>query len=190
MQINLLWSGREYHSLENCLVKISNFGVDIHSHIVGQYKDWIYYLEYQLQTNAAWETTNCRVKSQLGDRTTFLELESDAKGNWLVNGKRAEKFKECRDIDISLTPLTNTLPINRLKMETGSTLQIETIYLDILEQKLQTARQLYRMVSQFEYHFENVPKDFEADILVDKDGFVVDYPSLFKRTAAIEISYR
>ena len=40
-----------------------------------------------------------------------------------------------------------------------------------------------------EYADQNIPNDFEANILVDDSGFVMDYPSLFIRTAAQESFY-
>lgn len=64
------------------------------------------------------------------------------------------------------------------------------IYCDLLEGQLRHVRQRYTCLSNTEYHYENVPNDFEATIQVDDLGLVVDYPLLFVRTAALETSYR
>lgn len=37
-QINILWEGREYHSMENCLITAMELGWAINSVIVGIYK--------------------------------------------------------------------------------------------------------------------------------------------------------
>jgi dihydrofolate reductase len=51
MQTNLLWTGREYYSLENCLVKVTAAGSEIISTIIGHYQETIYKVEYLCQNN-------------------------------------------------------------------------------------------------------------------------------------------
>jgi hypothetical protein len=41
--------------------------------------------------------------------------------------------------------------------------------------------QRYRCVSRLHYRYEAVDGSFDADITVDEDGLVVDYPPLFSR---------
>src|SRR5688500_16241171 len=120
MQTNLLWSGREYYSLEYCLVNTTDQGAEIDSTIIGTYKDITYRVEYQIKTNRHRETVWCKIQSRHGDQVDRLLLEKDAKGNWLRNGLPADEFNGCTDVDIPLTPFTNTLPVNRLRLTPGS----------------------------------------------------------------------
>jgi uncharacterized protein len=189
MQTNLLWTGREYYSLENCLVNTTEKGIEINSVIIGKYGEKIYQVEYQIITNPRWETVYCEVRTQHSNRREHLQFESDGKGNWMVDGKPADEFKGCVDVDIPLTPFTNTLPINRLRSDQNNEHHIGVIYLDLLERKVSAVRQKYIRLSNTAYHYENVPNDFEANIEVDELGFVVDYPSLFVRTARQQTSY-
>jgi uncharacterized protein len=189
MQVNLLWTGREYYSLENCLVNTTSMGSEVNSVIVGKYGEKIYRVEYNIKTNQNWETVYFKVDSQHSNQRQQLIFEGDGKGNWTANGEPAEQFKGCIDIDIPLTPFTNTLPINRLRLAQQDEHQIQVIYLDLLEQQITPVKQKYIRLSNSEYHYENVPNDFEAKIEVDDQGFVVDYPSLFVRTASLEANY-
>jgi hypothetical protein len=190
MQTNLLWTGREYYSLENCLVNTTDTGSEINSVIVGMYDEKIYRVEYRIKTNENWETTYAEVQCQHHNHRQQLLLESDCKGNWRVNGEHAEQFKGCLDIDIPLTPFTNTLPINRLTLRVGEEHQIQVVYINLLERQTVPVKQKYIRLSETEYHYENVPNDFEANIEVDELGFVVDYPSLFVRTSRVKADYR
>lgn len=190
MQRNILWTGREYNSLENCLVNTTHTGFEISSTIIGSYDGKIYKVEYQIQTNRNWETLYLELKSQHSNQREHLTLKSDAKGNWAINGKHANQFKGCLDVDIPLTPFTNTLPINRLKLSSNEERQISVIYLDLLEQQIQPVFQKYKRLSEMEYQYENVPNDFEAKIEVDGLGFVVNYPALFVRTAILKTNYQ
>lgn len=190
MQTNILWTGREYYSLENCLVNTIDTGSEINSTIIGKYEEKIYRVVYQIKTNQNWETVFCEINSQHSNQTEHLSFESDGKGNWVTNGKPADQFKGCIDIDIPLTPFTNTLPINRLKLAHGGEQQTKVIYFDVLKHQIKPVRQKYTCLSNTEYHYENVPNDFEAKIRVDELGLVVDYPSLFIRTASLKSNYR
>jgi uncharacterized protein len=190
MQTNLLWTGREYYSLENCLVNTTSHGSEINSIIVGKYEEKIYRVEYKIRTNSNWETVYAEVQSQHSDRKEKSIFEGDGKGNWFVDGQQAEQFDGCIDIDIPLTPFTNTLPINRLKLAQGDEQQIQVIYIDLLQRQITPVKQKYTRLSNTLYHYENVPNDFEAKIEVDELGFVVDYPSLFVRTAKLKTNYR
>jgi len=189
MQFNTLWTGREYYSLENCLVEITSSGVDIHSVIVGKYESRIYRVDYHIKTNPDWETQYVQITSRHSNREQYLRLHSDGAGNWIADGKRISQFDGCIDVDIAVTPFTNTLPINRLRLNTNETKHIRVIYFDLLQQQVRPAEQVYKRISDWQYHYENVPNDFEADITVDENGLVVDYPSLFTRTEIIQSSY-
>ena len=186
MQTNILWTGREYHSLENCLINESKSGTEISSTIIGHYEDKIYKVEYHIITNNHWETTFFKIVSQHSNQQLTISYESDGKGNWTNAGNPLGLFNSCIDIDIRLTPFTNTLPIRRLQLQPGDTREIQVLYFDLLEGQMMPVRQQYTCVSATEYHYQNIPNDFEATIQVDKSGFMVDYPTLFVRTAAQE----
>ena len=189
MQTNLLWSGREYQSLENCLVTSGDSGYEVRSTIIGAYQGAIYKVEYTIRTNQDWVTLFCEIDSQHSDRIEHILLESDGKGNWLMDGKEVKQFRGCIDVDIPLTPFTNTLPINRLILEHGVEEQIAVIYIDVLGGQIRPVSQKYLRRADKIYHYENVPNDFEADIEVDEMGFVVHYPALFVRSAKLATSY-
>lgn len=182
MQTTLLWTGREYYSLENCLITTTQAGATIHSAIVGKYHETIYRVDYVIKTNKNWETIFLDLKSRHNDHAQHLHFEGDGYGNWTHNDDSPEQFKGCIDIDIPLTPFTNTLPIKRLGLRPGDARQIQVLYLDILGNQILPVQQKYVCLSDYEYHYENVPNDFEADIMVDAYGFVVDYPALFERS--------
>lgn len=189
MQTNILWTGREYYSLENCLIHSTENGSEINSVIIGTYESKIYRVEYKIKTNENWETVFFEIKSQHSNKTEHLKFESDGKGNWYRDNKKVNQYNRCIDIDIPLTPFTNTLPIKRLNLEQGEEQQIYVMYVDILEGQIKPVHQKYTRLSQTEYQYENVPNDFEAKITVDDFGLVNDYPGLFVRKAIQECNY-
>ena len=190
MQVNLLWAGQKYHSLENCILSVSDTGTEVKSVIIGGSENKIYRVEYLIKTNKNWETIFFEIKSYLNDKIDCLSFQSDGKGNWTTNGNPIAQFNGCIDLDISLTPFTNTLPINRLKLSENKKHLINVLYIDVLEQQAKPVQQNYTKLSEAEYKYENVPNDFETEITVDKLGLVINYPGLFERIAMRETNNR
>src|SRR6186713_3301172 len=127
MQTNLLWTGIAYHSLENCLVNPVDDGVEISSTIVGTYDEIIYHVEYHLKLNSSWETTFFEIECRHSDRGIHLLFESTGAGTWMTNGNVLPEFEGCIDIDIPITPFTNSLPINRLNLQVGEEQEIQVL---------------------------------------------------------------
>jgi len=182
-QQNILWTGIFYHSLENCVVSVTGTGAEIRSCIVGSHGDTIYKVDYLITVNRNWETAYVEMKSQLNGTIHSSIFQRALPGNWEIDGYPSDQFRGCIDIDISLTPFTNSLPINRLKLDMHEERQINVLYIDILGREVKEVRQKYTRLSELEYKYENVPNDFEAIIQVDRSGLVVNYPGLFERTA-------
>jgi uncharacterized protein len=184
---NVLWTGREYYSLENCLINTGADGNRISSRIVGSYHSLIYNVGYEIYTDANWQTLFVQIERQILGKSDTFKYERSKNGVWVGNGKECPEFRHCVDVDIPLTPFTNTLPIRRLKMQEGETKLINVIYFDMLEDSIKAVTQRYTCKGPHKYHYENVPNDFEADIEVDGNGLVVDYPELFKRSAFVQM---
>ena len=114
------------------------------------------------------------------------ELLADGEGHW--KGRGAESVPEldgCIDVDISATPFTNTLPIRRLGLEPGKSTDVEVAYIRVPELLVGPERQRYGCLeAQVEgglYRLEALPSGFTAELPVDADGLVIDYPGLFRR---------
>jgi len=186
MRTNLIWSGIEYDSKEHCSITTRNGITTVDSVIVGSYQHDVYRVAYKLIINNKWQLTSVEINSLVNNKETNYHLRSDGTGNWTSHNIETAKFKGCIDIDISLTPFTNTLPINRLNLADGQSAQIKVLYFNLLEQQLKPLHQQYTCLSSTEYKYENIPNDFEAIITIDEQGLVVNYPQLFTKTVIQE----
>lgn len=168
--VTLEWLGQVNSSVEKCVVAADDNGIQVSSVIAFSSGK----VSYHIRTNSQWETVYFEIDAQIGGKQMQYSLQGDGKGNWL-----SEDFKGCIDIDISLTPFTNSLAINRLDLKIGEQQLVNILYIDVPEQQIKKVQQSYTRLSVAEYKYENVPNDFEAVITVDESGFVVDYPNLF-----------
>lgn len=180
MNTSLTWHSDEYSSTEHCIVRQMVSGYEILSNISGRYEDKAFEAKYLIATNNDWQTTLTKVRLDTGNKRTELLFVKNDNGTWYFDGRPDERFDGCIDVDIPLTPFTNTLPVNRLKMAIGGSELIKVIYIDVFE-GIRTVQQKYTRLSASTYKYENVPNDFEAVITMDDAGFILEYPGLFRR---------
>jgi hypothetical protein len=116
-----------------------------------------------------------------------VDLEADGSDRWHAAGGQARADLEgCIDVDISATPFTNTLPIRRLGLEPGGSSEIDVVYVDplpALEVRREAQRYTYLEVREHgaRYLYQSVRSGFRAELEVDADGLVLDYPDLWER---------
>ena len=66
---------------------------------------------------------------------------------------------------------------------------IEVIYFDIFEKEIKLVKQVYTRLTSVQYVYENYDGSFKANIIVDEQGLVVEYPGLFEMTTKRQTNY-
>ena len=144
---------------------------------------------YRLTADAKWRSRALDLVVQDGGpapRETALALSGDGKGRWRVDGARAPDLDGCLDLDIQVTPFTNSLPIRRLDLAAGEIADLRVVYLPVPDLTPVPAEQSYACLRPLGlsgglYRYESAASGFSADLPVDSGGFVVDYPDSFRR---------
>lgn len=171
------WTGWDRAGLEVANLAIGEEGVHATGELAAEAgeRPWA---QYAIACDGAWRTRDVRV--QLADGRS-LALESDGAGSWTVDGRPAAELQGAIDVDVSGTPLTNTLPVRRLGLGIGDRARIVCAYVDLPSLRVTADVQRYTRLSAGRYHFESPASGFARDIEVDGDGLVVSYPGLFRR---------
>ena len=144
---------------------------------------------YRLTADAHWRARALDLVVQLGGpepREAALALAGDGKGRWRVDGAHAPALDGCLDLDIQVTPFTNTLPIRRLDLAAGEIADLRAVYVPLPDLTPVPAEQSYACLRPLGlsgglYRYESRASGFSADLPVDSGGFVVDYPDSFRR---------
>ncbi|QJB31284.1 putative glycolipid-binding domain-containing protein [Chitinophaga oryzae] len=138
-------------------------------------------IQYEIEVTPEWKVSSFHIRRD-GLQPTALKLTSDLNGHWFdKDGNHIEAFDDCTDIDISLTPFTNTLPIRRLTFEQGERKLLQMLYIKLPEFELQKLSQYYTKMEDRLYLYENGDSGFRAELPIDENGIVKDYPGLFTR---------
>ena len=152
----------------------------LRGHVAGTLDDAAIDGTYSVEADAGWLTR--RVTVALTRPARSLELRSNGAGRWSDGaGIWIPALDGCLDVDLSLTPATNTLPIRRLGLALGAAAEITVAYVQAPELKMRTGRQVYTRLGDRLWRFHAPDSDFTADISVDADGFVIEYPGLCRR---------
>lgn len=136
-------------------------------------------VHYQLVCNKDWSPR--QFSSQIMGQPGRLFLRRTAEGIWFDEEKELPHLSTATDLDLSITPFTNTPVIRRLALATGQSADITVAYVAYPDHSIMLDPQRYTRMEQNEYIFESVDSDFKSQISVDDLGLVVYYPELFAR---------
>ena len=100
-----------------------------------------------------------------GRNSRKLLIDVDHEQRWILNGAEDERLRGYLDVDLSVTPATNTLPVRRLQLQIGYTR---------LEENL--------------YRYESRSGTFSALVEMDELGLVVEYEGIWVRWKAPPVS--
>jgi uncharacterized protein len=145
---------------------------------------------YFLKANGQWQTQHVRV----GHENAMLELIV-RDGRWfaVTHDHRTRSVSEqelpdlagCVDVDLGLTPATNTLPIRRLNLEIGGAVTLTAAWVKFPSLEIRLLEQRYERLSEFSYRYSST--NFEALLEVDELGLVRRYEGGWERIAVSTI---
>lgn len=181
------WQDWKNRGLEHCVYRKDADGIVLEGVVVGT-RHGAYGGHYFVRTDRDFRTREVRVEYVDGPR---LHVEANGEGNWLdvIGNRPLPALAGCIDVDIGITPATNTLPIKRLKLQASESRHIRVAYVPLLDQidgdfLPQFAEQRYTCLTPNRlYRYEGLFRAFTAELEIDEVGLVLDYPDTFRRVA-------
>jgi hypothetical protein len=146
-------------------------------------------VRFRLSVDSDWATRTFEAEVLREDGAASVRLEAGAPGRWTVDGMRREELDGCLDVDISATPLTNTLSIRRLGLTPGQSEDIDVVWILIPELELVRAQQRYTRLDDdpegYErWEYRSLPDGMAHLLTVDEEGLVLDYEHFAVRVSA------
>jgi uncharacterized protein len=157
-----------------------------------------YRLDYAVETAVEFVTSRLRVSSRGDGWRRTLELRRSEAGVWNLDPDEAgdvdlppgggdpASFADALDCDLGLSPVTNLMPILRHDLLAGAgPVELITAWVSVPDLSVRPDGQRYSYVGGGPDHhvlrYEATDGSFAADITVDRDGIVVDYPGVARR---------
>ncbi|WP_407701936.1 putative glycolipid-binding domain-containing protein [Viridibacillus soli] len=113
-----------------------------------------------------------------------LNISSNGKGRWFdVKGNEIHELNGALDIDISCTPFTNSLPINRFEWDQNKSKNFKIVFISIPDMTYKEVKQSYTLIKDTidSREFQYKSGIYETKIEVDINGLVIAYPGIFTR---------
>jgi hypothetical protein len=178
----LCWAPIGGAGFEHLQLRAEEGGYVVRSIVLGIDDETPFRLQYKIKTDQDWRTRKVWVRAATPIGESALALRSDGHGNWRnEDGTELPDLLGCVDVDITVTPFTNTLPINRLRLTPGQSADIRVVYVTTPSLEISVSPQRYSRRGDSEFFFESPAHDFTALLPIDGDGLVLDYPQLFRR---------
>lgn len=137
-------------------------------------------ITYVIRMSATWQVRQFLLFRDLDEPD--LWLGADGTGRWgEMNGAHRHELAGCTDIDLAITPFTNSIPIRRLGLDVGSDAEVTAAMVDVETLGVVPVRQRYRRLTLRRFEYSNLDSGFTTAFDVDAYGLVHDYPDEFRR---------
>jgi uncharacterized protein len=173
----LLWQASDGGS-EVCVLERAGLGWRLRGTVLTHEASDPAELRYAVTVDAAWATRDVEVLVAFagGDLRALPAL-----GRLWSGKERPPGYEDCADVDLSFTPATNMLPIRRLGLDVGEEADIAVAWLRWPELEVERVGQRYTRLARDRYRYAQ--GDFEAELIVDEHGLVLEYEGLWKAVA-------
>lgn len=184
MRREVMWSAWDVPGLGHLRLAVHDDGVTADGVVIGVTEGRPFRVVYEVRCDAEWRVRALRVVAP--GEPPGVDVFSDGEGNWTtLAGRAVPELQGCIDADISVTPFTNTLLIRSLDLAPEESTELCVAYVKGTELQAWPEPQRYICLEKSNrgglYRLLSLDGGFTADLPVDADGLVLDYPGLFRR---------
>lgn len=175
----VLWQRLSEPSLESFALYQHQAGFEFRGTVVLELEGQPSCVSYRILTTVDWLTRQVTVELRRGAEEKSLELRVDDEQRWWQGERELTPLRGFYDVDLSVTPATNTLPLRRLELGVGRDHEVTAAWLKFPELDLEPLPQRYTRVGERDYRYESgtALADFSADLRIDDVGLVTNYLS-------------
>lgn len=138
-------------------------------------------VDYDIECSEGWQTRIVRIAVEHGLRSERLNLTCDSRKQWRRDGAHVPALDGCDDVDLSVTPSTNTLPIRRLALEIGERRAVTAAWIRFPQLDIGPLEQVYERIGDRLYRYSSAGGAFTAELQVDRFGLVMNYQPAWER---------
>ncbi len=186
----LAWVGVDCLRLEAARVVLGERGLRATGSIISAAQDDVeaFSASYSLATDELGVVQRLTVRITRAQGEQHVTLTRSEEGIWLVDhGEGAERsnFGGAVDVDLAFSPLFNALPVRRLGLHRGAPKdELSVVFVVLPSLEVCRVAQTYRTVAVGNPAVVSISSDsFEAELTVDADGLVLEYPGLARRAS-------
>lgn len=183
----VVWQSTGAAGMEMAAVQLAAGSMSARGTVIATHPE-PYVISYELETGTGYVTTSLTISAWGSDWSRTLELRRRHDDVWIARpGGYLRALDAALDCDLAGSCLTNTMPVLRhgLHERTGA-VEFLMAWISVPDLVVHTSHQRYthltrRPAGGAAVRFQS--GSFAADLMVDGNGFVVDYPGLAERVS-------
>ena len=141
-------------------------------------------VEYRIAFDGGWGTLGTEISVHRAGHSRQLVLRRELSGLWLADECEVEECRGALDVDLGVTPSTNTSAIRRLGLAVGASADLTAAWVRFPDLAVQPLPQRYTRLGERTFLYESLRDGvvvFHARLEVDGTGLVERYERLFER---------
>lgn len=173
---SIVWRNTQTPGTDYCTLRTHPSGSNLNGAVVTVLESLPYLIHYEVRCDRTGQTKEVTVKAQSGEIARRLHLEVDDERRWWRDSREVSVLKGCVDVDLGITPATNTLPIRRLNLSVGENQEVRAAWVRFPHLSIEPLSQRYTRLDERHYRYKS-ETGFEVVLEADKTGLVTSYPS-------------
>jgi len=137
-------------------------------------------VSYTVACDPDWTTRAATLELRAASVQRYIELRVRNRRWFTGNGRELNALRGFLDVDLGVTPATNTLPLRRLNLSVGERQDVTAAWVRFPELTVEPLPQRYTRLDTNRYRYESAT-GFTAELTVDDVGLVIDYPGGWER---------
>jgi hypothetical protein len=179
------WEWTDRPGLESTSLLATDAGVVARGRVLVVFDGTPLRARYEIEHDARWRFREATVEAGPVDTPRELHLRRSADGRWEADGKARPDLEGCEDIDLMISPYTNTPPLAAHSLAPGETRRLRVAWIRVPELDVRAVEQEYTRLDADEarYRYRNLESGFVSELTLGGDGLVLDYGPWKRRDA-------
>jgi hypothetical protein len=139
---------------------------------------------YRILFDVSWATLRAEASVRAAGGSRTLAIRRQPSGSWFDGHREIESCGGAFDVDLGLTPSTNTSAIRRLGLSVGARADLTAAWVRFPELTVEPLRQRYTRLGDRAYLYESLRQGevvFRAHLDLDSADLVERYEGVFER---------
>ena len=180
---SVLWRRQDGASLDYCSLFQTEEGFDLEGTVLTTFEVKPHQVHYSVSCDSRWRTLRVKAEVEGAGEARKLELKVDIDQRWWRGNETVTEVQGCTDVDLGVTPTTNTLPIRRLQLAEGQRVDLAAAWVRFPELTVEPLEQSYTRLSEKTYLYESRGGRYSSELEVDRFGLVKTYAGGWTRIA-------
>lgn len=165
----ILWRRLDGVGLERCTLRERPAGADLAGTAVLDIGGKPAEARWTVEVDEKWVTRRAHVELDVAGSLRVRTLAHDGRGGWQLDGRDRPDLDGCLDVDLGVTPATNTLPIRRL----DHSADVDAAWMAFPSLDVTRLSQRYERLGDRRWRYS--AGTFKAMLETTTDGLVVRY---------------